>query len=213
MKKKRRLFPILVSILAGLIVISCNNSENTMPGPKRVYSQSEKITNSYGLTAGLKVEYIEDAIGKRHSLVVDLKNGSSQILGIPIDGRVRSNIDTSTLARSQYDCVIEVKQNGVTKRSSDIPPIGATTMWNDVPFMLVVKNGNAVQQKILYIGNLVKDFSLANSTFFVRAMIIPSKNNIKCIKDTYEPDFDNKYRNVIIVTDTIITPFVKIDNS
>jgi hypothetical protein len=175
--------------------MSCQNKELVFKGNKGEFAELEvKITrnNSYNLS-------------------VNFSNNTNDTLGIICIGNVRQKQHCETeLGRILYDTIIEIKQGNYVIKSTDIE-FNQTNLSERIHQLLLIKPQSKIMFPIFYRGNIIKDFNLSNSSFYIRITLKPQFENFEKFLSDSENIFLKKHKYIRLVKKTITTPFIKID--
>ncbi|MCU7495825.1 MAG: hypothetical protein HF314_00115 [Ignavibacteria bacterium] len=142
---------------------------------------------------------------------VELKNTKRDTLGAVFIGKFRRSFDTTAIGRSIHDCILEVKQNGILRRSTDLKEIEAPYLGHEMPVLHKFIKDSSTFVIIRYVGDMRKYFHLNSSSYSVRVLLIPEELNVKLYKKLYKEQYIQDFQNVKLITDTVKTPFVSID--
>lgn len=190
----KRLYKLILIILC-LLNLCCN--------------QTEEVYKSNGVSMDLQIKEIRSDMGKRDLLKLKISTDSLLTYCIPISGQIRKKNELDSLSLSINDCILEVKQDGVIKRSIDLEQVGNVILWESSPVIITINKNKSAEFILRYHGELKKDFSLKDKEYYVRVLLLPSQRNIEILREENLQEFENKYHDATFITDTLKTMFVK----
>lgn len=174
-------------------------------------SRNMDYYNNKGILAGLHIKKFDYGNGASGVLfAVELKNTKDSSSCLLLTGKIRSSIDTTLFSQSIYDCILEIRQNDIVKRSTELSKIGKASLDGAMLNIHILKKDSSEFVNIRYWGDLKKYFKLNNSKCFVRLLLLPQANNIALLRRMYGDQYFEKTKDIKLLLDTIKTPFVKL---
>lgn len=144
-------------------------------------------------------------------LSVHFNNDTSDTLGIICIGNVRQKEHSKTeLGRILYDTIIEIKQGTSEIKSTDVE-FSHVNISERIHQLLLIKPQSEIIFSIFYRGNIVEDFNLNDSSFYIRIILEPQFKNLERYLSESESGYLKSHKNVKLIKEKIITPFIKIN--
>lgn len=169
--------------------------------------ENRKVSNDSGLITELAID--KNDLGNYY-FKIKIYNENNYDVGIIFIGEIRSRNYKGELKKLLTDTILKIYLPDTTLSSLEVEN-ETVPLSNIIPELVIIKSKSSVGLNVKYEGNLYKDFGLNNRDIAVQLVIKPISSRLELSLGLTEKEFTNKYPNITLIKNDIISPIIDIE--